>query len=309
MITTIPRLSGEEWQRWANQLLIRHYGPTEYQRIQDNDRGDAGIEGFTISNGHAYQAYGCEEPLSTSERYEKQRVKMTRDIAKFIGNHSILERIFGTVKITRWVLFVPYYDSKQIVLHASQKTSEVVNARLSYIAESFRVMVCQEDDFCVERDQLINAGIRTLQVSSSSASSEEVTSWALSNVGLSTTLDEKLRKLPTIQNAEHKKQFHHQILKWYLEGQSILEALRNYPDVYGQVISAKSHRENFLVMSTINGRTPQEILLSSVNELLKTLQDQVKELHSFSAEALAHEAVADWLLRCPLDFPEVRQNV
>jgi len=30
----------------------------------------------------------------------------------------------------------------------------------------------------------------------------------------------------------------------------------------------------------------------------------VRELHSFSAQDLAVEAVADWLMRCPLSFPE-----
>jgi hypothetical protein len=307
-MTHIPRLSGEEWQRWANQLLIRHYGPTEYQRVPDNDKGDAGIEGFTVSDGRAYQAYGCEEPVSTTDRYEKQRAKMTTDIGKFINNRSILERIFGAVKITRWVLFVPYYDSKQIVVHASNKTAEVFAARLTYVAESFRVMVCQEDDFCIERDQLINAGTKTLQVNVDPATTEQVTNWVSCHDGLSATLDEKLRKLPTIRNDEHRWQFHQKVLKWYLEGQSILDVLRKYPDVYGRVLKAKSHRENFLVMATINGSTPQEILSSSIEGLRETLQKEVRELHSFSAESLAHEAIADWLLRCPLDFPEVRQN-
>lgn len=307
-MTHIPRLSGEEWQRWANQLLIRHYGPTEYQRVQDNDKGDAGIEGFTVSGGHAYQAYGCEEPVSTTDRYEKQRAKMTTDIGKFINNRSILERMFGAVKITRWVLFVPYCDSKQIVVHASNKTAEVLAARLTYVAESFHVMVCQEDDFCIERDQLINAGTKTLQVNVDPATTEQVTNWVSCNDGLAATLDEKLRKLPTIRNDEHRWQFHQKVLQWYLEGQSILDALRKYPDVYGRVLKAKSHRENFLVMATINGSTPQEILSSSIDGLRETLQREVRELHSFSAESLAHEAIADWLLRCPLDFPEVRQN-
>jgi hypothetical protein len=98
------------------------------------------------------------------------------------------------------------------------------------------------------------------------------------------------------------------VLKWYLEGQEILEALRKYPEVFEKVLKAKSHRENFLVMATVSGNTPQEILTSSIQRLRETLQEQVRELHSFSAESLAHGAVADWLLRCPLDFPEVTQN-
>jgi hypothetical protein len=300
----IPRLSGEEWQNWANKLLTCHYGPTEYQKVPDNDKGDAGIEGFTISDGHAYQAHGCEEPLSTTDRYEKQRDKMTRDINKFIENRSILEKIFGTVKITRWALFVPYWDSKEIVAHASKKTTEVIEARLPYVADTFRVVVCQEEDFVTERDQLINSGNKTLQLRAEPATPEQVTKWVSSNDGLTATLEDKIRRLPTIRNDIDRRSFREKMLKWYLEGQEILEALREYPDVYAKVVEAKSHRANFLVMATVSGNAPQEILSSSIEGLLETLQREVKELHTFSAESLAHEAVADWLLRCPLDFPE-----
>jgi len=296
MSAYISRLCGEEWQRWANQLLICHYGPTEYQKVPDNDKGDAGIEGFTISEGHAYQAYGCEEPLSTTERYEKQRDKMTTDISKFINNRSALQKIFGTVRITRWALFVPYCDSKELIGHASKKTSEVLDKKLPYVGDTFRVVVCQEEDFCIARDQLINAATTS------------VTDWISSNDSLAATLDDKLRKLPTLRNNEGRRRFHEAVLRWYLEGQQILEALRTYPDVYEKTLKAKSHRENFLVMATVSGSSPQEILTSSIQDLLETLQREVRELHRFSAEALAHEAVADWLLRCPLDFPEVVQN-
>jgi hypothetical protein len=99
MTAHITRLSGEDWQNWANKILAVHHGPTEYQQIPDHDRGDAGLEGYTLGNGYAYQAYGCEEPISTADRFEKQRDKMTKDIGKFIGNRPILTRIFGTVQI------------------------------------------------------------------------------------------------------------------------------------------------------------------------------------------------------------------
>lgn len=309
MTAQSPRLSGEDWQHWANKLLTCHYGPTEYQTVQDNDKGDAGIEGFTISDGHAYQAYGCEEPLSTTERFEKQRNKMTKDVGKFINNRKILEKIFGTVKITRWVLFVPYCDSKEIVAHASKKTAEVLAAQLPYVSSDFRIKVCEEDDFPIARDQLINAAIKALQIHADPATPENVTEWASSNTGLAKTLDDKLKKLPTISSDDHRREFHEKVLKWYLEGQTIMDALRKYHDVFEKVLKAKSHRENYLFMATVSGNTPQEILTSSIQELQGTLQKQVRELHSISSEALAFGTVADWLLRCPLDFPEVKQNV
>lgn len=121
MTVAIKRLSGKEWQHYANQLLRLHYGQRDYQPVPDRHHGDGGIEGFSISDGCAYQAYGCDEPISVAERYEKQRDKMTEDIVKFISNKKILQSIFGDIKISRWILFVPSYDSKDIVSHAAKK--------------------------------------------------------------------------------------------------------------------------------------------------------------------------------------------
>ncbi|MEO8052201.1 MAG: hypothetical protein ABI833_17460 [Acidobacteriota bacterium] len=309
MFAQISRLCGDEWQDWANKLLTCHYGPTNYQRVPDNDKGDCGIEGFCVQSGHAYQAYGCEgEPLKTNDRYEKQRKKMTEDIAKFIKNRAMLQRIFGSVMISRWVLFVPYYDSKEIVIHASNKTAEVVAAGLPYVTGSFRVTVCHEEDFVIERDQLIRAGATTLQLSAGRATPAEVTAWTSANDALASTLEGKLLRLPTLTSAADRAAFHEKVLRWYLEGQTILRALRTYPDVYEKVVNTKSHRENFLVMAAVVGGTPQQILASSLQDLRDALRNEVRELHSFSAESLAHEAVADWLLRCPLDFPTVATN-
>lgn len=304
MSAYVARLSGEEWQRWANKLLTRHYGPTEYQPVPDNDRGDAGIEGFTIAGGHCYQAFGCEEPIGTGARYQAQRKKMTTDVGKFIANRTVLAKIFGTTRITRWVLFVPYADSKEIIVHASTKTSEVVQANLPYVADGFRVIVSQEEDFSSERDQLLSSSDMTLSVTAEPSTAEAIAEWAATNDRLAATLLEKIQRLPTITDDVVRQQFHAKVLKWFLEGQSILEALRQYPEIYEKVLRAKAHRENLLVMTAVSGNSPQEILTTSIKQLYEALRLEVRELHSFSAENLAHEGVADWLLRCPLDFPE-----
>lgn len=305
MSAYVPRLSGEEWQRWANKLLTRHYGPTEYQVVPDNDRGDAGLEGFTVSSGHCYQAFGCEEPIGMAARYAKQRDKMTEDIGKFISNSALLIRIFGNTKIARWILFVPYADSKEIIAHASKKTDEVIAAKLPYVGDEFRVMVSQEEDFASERDDLLSIpSSRTLMFVVEKSTDEAIAEWEATNDRLATTLFGKIRRLPTLTSDIALQKFHATVLRWHIEGQSILEALRQYPETYQRVVQTKAHRENYLVMTAASGRSPQEILQISLQQLYEDLKAEVKELHSFSAEALAHEGVADWLLRCPLDFPE-----
>jgi hypothetical protein len=305
MSAYVPRLSGEEWQRWANKLLTRHYGPTEYQVVPDNDRGDAGLEGFTVTSGHCYQAFGCEEPISTPARYAKQRDKMTEDIRKFVSNRTLLVRIFGNIKIKRWVLFVPYADSKEIIAHASKKTDEIIAAKLTYVGDEFRVMVLQEEDFASERDDLMSIpSSRTLMFQVEKSSEEAIAEWEVTNDRLAKILFDKIRLLPTLTGDGMQQKFHATVLRWYIEGQSILEALRQYPETYQRVVQTKAHRENYLVMTAASGRSPQEILQLSLQQLYDDLKAEVKELHSFSAEALAHEGVADWLLRCPLDFPK-----
>jgi len=300
----IPRLSGEDWQNWANQLLTCHYGPTEYQRVPDNDKGDAGLEGFTFAAGHAYQAYGCEEPLSTQERYKKQRTKMSTDIGKFIKNQPVLSRIFGRVRITRWVLLVPYYDSKEIVAHAAIKTAEVLAAKLPYVAPDFAVKVCQEDEFATARDKVLSATPQGLQIDPGAVTADILSKWSAANTSLTETLDRKIKKLGSLRADDSRQQFKEKVLTWYLEGQTMLDDLRLYPQMYEQVIKAKAHKERFLAAKSLQDSSASDVFRQTVEELRQTLQEEVRSLHKFSAEALAYEAVADWLLRCPLDFPD-----
>jgi hypothetical protein len=299
---SVSHLSGKEWQLWANKLLMKHYGPAEYQPVPDHDRGDAGIEGFTVTSGHCYQAYGCVEPISTRARYIKQRDKITTDVAKFIANRPVFVRTFGPTVITRWVLFVPYADSKEIIVHASTKTAEVLSEHLPYVGEGFRVMVLQEQDFAAERDQLLSLPQTTLDFVVQPTTEEAIAAWAETNDRLAATLFEKIQRLPTLRNSTARQHFHQEVLKWYIEGQSILDALREYPETYKKVIQTKAHRENFLVVTTISGRSPQAILTTAINQLYADLKERVSEVGPYSAEQLAHEGVAGWLLRCPLDY-------
>ena len=303
-MANVARLSGDDWEAWANQLLSHHYGPTDYQRVPAKDRGDGGIEGFCRSKREAFQCYGCEEPISVEERYKKQRDKMTADISKFIENKSVLQALFGPLKMTRWVLFVPHFDSKEIVAHAAKKTKEVIDAGLSYVDDDFCVVVCQETDFAVARDQLINATTRGLKLQASPVTDEDVNAWTQSNDVMLSVLKGKIDKLPTLHNQVQRDAFVLKVLHWYLSGQTLLDRLREYPQVYEKVIETKSHREEFLAMGALHGSASNIVVLETIKDFKDTLKREAKELHEFCADQLAYEAVADWLIRCPLEFPE-----
>lgn len=298
-----PRLSGEQWQSWANQLLMAHYGPGEYQPVPDKDRGDAGIEGFSLS-GHAYQAYGPEdEPLATYERYERHRTKLTTDIKKFIDNRVVLGQLFGKIQISRWILLVPLCDSKEIIKHANKKTQEVHDAKLPYTTKDFRVMVQDEASFSTERNLLLNARVSSIVIDGGKTSEDEVMEWADKNDQLVKVIDDKATRLKTLPNDLSRATFRKDIIKVYLDGQNVLDELRKYPTAYEAVRKIKSDKEKYLSLeiASLRDANPQ-ILRKSLQELHDLIGD-IPGISNGLIDAIAWEAVSDWIIRCPLDFP------
>lgn len=303
MAVNVIRPSGDEWQNWANMLLTCHYGPAEYQRVPDNQKGDAGVEGFTVTEGHVYQCYGCEEPVSTTVRYQKQRDKMSADIKKFIDNKITLGQLFGATKVTRWLLFVPYCDSKDIVIHAQTKTAEVIAHNLPYVGSNFRIMVVAEDDFSNERKQLLS-NAPDIRLSIPPVDDQTVTNWATQNDQKVVTLEDKIKRMPTIATQDKRNIFRNQVLKWHIEGQELLSSLKNRPEIREKILEVKAHRENYLVTAcALSVVSPAEVMRDALSAMLSTLLAEVRGLSKLNLESLAHEAVSDWLLRCPLDFP------
>lgn len=304
MAASLVRLQGNDWQDWANQLLTLHYGPTEYLRVPDKHKGDAGIEGFALDKGHVYQSYGCEEPIGVAERYDKQRTKMTIDTKKFIDNKKVLTKLFGNKKISRWVLFVPLCDSKELIVHANKKTAEIKAEKLPYVTSDFEVTICDEGDFAIERKKLMALESEAISIAVDSSAVQDVDDWAEENDKLIEVIDEKVAKLKSLKTPEQRVDFRNKIIRWHIEGQDILDALKtSSPTTYEAVINVKSRREKYLVASAL-ASTPADQFKAALNELQESFRQDAKQLSKGSSEDLAYEAVADWMIRCPLDFVE-----
>lgn len=129
---------GGDWQRLFLSVL-REEHRDDLIPVPDHDRGDAGLEAYTLT-GSAFQCYSPQEPLSTGQRYAKQRDKMTVDVGKFIVNGPKLRPMFGTTKIKQWVLLVPVIDSRDLLKHATAQTARVRAAGLDYVDNEIHVV-------------------------------------------------------------------------------------------------------------------------------------------------------------------------
>jgi hypothetical protein len=306
------RLEGQDWQRWANKLLHCHYAKGDYQEVPDTDRGDAGIEGFT-TNGRVYQMYGPEGDLTVVQKHTKLRDKMTKDLVKFIANKDgKLSKLFGTTRIKRWILLVPSFDSKETVEHAAKKTQEILDACLPYVdPDDFKVILLAEDAFAKERAALLSHAVEGIDIQADSVGDSDIDGWSEddANVPRLEQLTGKTAKMPTLTSAEQRRKFEREVIRWWLEGQNVLDGLRDYPEAWEAIRRAKSEQEKYLQgHCMVTDQAPYALLKQALEQIEQAVSQQVHALAPGSRNAIAHEAVADWLLRCPLDFPEVMNN-
>ncbi|MBN2559487.1 MAG: hypothetical protein JXQ75_00965 [Phycisphaerae bacterium] len=304
MIGSTKTWDGDEWQTYIVRLLKLHHALGDFQEVPDRHQGDFGIEGFS-RDGCAYQCYATEEPLAVRDRFENQRDKITTDIKKFVDNRNDLVKLFGPTLIRRWFLVVPCFDSGPLVQHAEKKAAEVRQHALPYVAADFCITIVTDEEFAPERATLIHLGIERLQVDGRSPDPQEVARWAAQNSTLLKTLDDKIERMPGLSD-QRRQAFRSQMIQHYLKGQEVLDLLNTkYQEVFEAAIRNKGVRERFLETEClISDEAPSQLIRSTIQkfkaELLK-LDVMTEQM----AETLAHEAVADWLMRCPLDFPQL----
>ena len=296
--------SPEEWQEHIILLLKQRYGATGFQEIPDRDRGDHGLEGFA-RDGSAYQCYAAEEPLSTKGLYDKQRNKITKDINKFKNNQADLVKICGPTKISHWILVVPRWESKDLLKHAEKKAKEIRNANLPCVADDFFIHIATEDYFSVERQLVLDVGLAKIQVNPDELETTTIEDWSGEKDGLVKTLDSKIERLNSSSDKNEKLQLRNNFIRYYIEGQNVLEKLHfEYLNLYVAVKQLKTNRKKFLETSSqIPTGTPADTFNRALSEFKNELTDEVKGLSNNTIETLSYEAVSDWLLRCPLDFP------
>src|SRR4051812_17856470 len=109
--------SPDDWEEYCNGLFRERHGPTGYVRVPDRDRGDLGMEGYSMDGtGVIYQCYATEA-TEVGERYAKQRDKITKDLGKLVAKAERVAALLGDNVMGFWALVVPLYDSKELVIH------------------------------------------------------------------------------------------------------------------------------------------------------------------------------------------------
>lgn len=289
---------GNDWEDHCQRLLKKRYASPS------TTHGDYGLEGYAV-DGTGYQCYAAQEWADSKQLYEKQRNKITRDIGTFIANEKELVKILGAIKISLWNFVVPYWNNKDLLEHAKKKEATVRPLKLKHVGRDFRIAILTEEDFATEVQLLAHLNLYQFDVAAPPVAAADLASWMADKgkLELVANLSRKAALIGAGKSEEKKRKFEARMVAHYISGNTVLGRLQQeQPETYGRVIEYKVSRENNLEAETYStNKVPAQFLEATLQQYRSELTD-VPGISPRVAESLAHEAVSDWLLRCPMDF-------
>jgi hypothetical protein len=294
-----------EWELHVFGLLQDRHGPLNVQKVPARHKGDHGLDYYSLAHRVTYQCHAVQEPCEVADRAEKQKAKITTDLKKFCTRQVELLAMFGDVKMDRWVLTVPLHDSAQVNAHATTKTKEVKRLGLPYTSSVFQVMIQDLNSFDADSRSARAMQRRSIAIPSRPASPQEIEEWSKSSNPLVHKLTSKLRKRAGTDAPSELEASVNEVVGWFLARENAFEDLRlNAPQLHETLSAAISRRATRLRLS---GPSPDgsahEVLRAELDELTAELLLSVPNFALSSAHQLALGTLADWLMRCPLDFP------
>lgn len=299
-----PSWTRKEWEDYCLRLLQHRYAIGELQPVPSFDRGDYGIEAFS-TDGCAYQCYAAEA-LSTAALYKAQRGKMNDDLKKFVRNQAGFKKLLGDIIVQNWIFLVPELRSKQLIEYAAGKQQEIRNLQLPYADPEFRITILTDDAFARERALLIHSGAQVVHLPELPVPPATVDAWLgdPAHDPLSATLADKISRIPTLATVAQREMFRREMIRRFITGQNLLEQVRSYsPETWEDIVEVISSRENVLrTDQVLSGHPPTRFLEHTRSDLVARFGKRAPGLSGENLDTLALEAIAEWMVRCPLDF-------
>jgi len=293
---------GDEWQAFALQLVQRRHGPENVQIVPDSVSGDAGLEFFTIS-GCLYQCYAPEEVSDVKKAASAMKAKAGRDIPKLVKNKDKIAPILSGVVAKRWILLSPFLDNKDVVADVRKRGVAVKAEGLSFLAPGFEALCHSQEDFAGEIEQLKALSLGP-PLSVDMPSSSDVSAAGETSIGA--RIDAKLGRAfgagaKSTQIAQRRDAY----IKANLYRENALEQLRqNHSALWERAFQTLEAEETRLIAVGATSTIPAEQLQASTQRIEESLTKALPALLSGVVTQIAVGTVSDWLIRCPLDFPE-----
>lgn len=290
---TTPEFEGSEWEEFCRQALARKYG-VAWQKIPSKNQGDWGLEGFVRGEGIVVQCF-ADDSVSHSDRTRKQKGKLTSDIPKLRKYSDALSARLHMIVHT-YLFLVPSFDEKELLKHADVKAELARSWGLQWIDANFAISI-HDIDFLSEEWQALRGGLRpVLEI-------DEPENPVEPDGELVATLVRKLEAIPRLAaNPDQAHTWQQDLLVDFVRGSGLLLKLDDLnPDYADRITRIIDGRESRLARRT-TATEPVDDLNRLTSELADAIHRDLTSIDDGDVLSIAGRTVADWLMRCPLEY-------
>jgi len=306
IITEHGTFVGSSWEEFCQLCFKLKYESEGYQEMPAW-QGDYGIEGFTRT-GKVFQCYCPDTDYPPDKLYEEQRDKITKDLNKLIQYEMQLSSYLKSIKIKEWIFVTPEYKKKDLVKHCQDKAIEYRSKSCSILDNSFDVLVHDIGFYTAQIPIVKGYKQRKVDINpKESTSDSDITDW-------------KAQQIPYVENAirKHGLRFdsnaksleikvntltQHSIAD-FLNGNILIRQWQEYyQEDYERFIRLVSEFEKKVIEKCMFGHLNNNELYNEIqSELKEKLKTTFQILDPLMVDRLSNQVMADWILRCPIDF-------
>ena len=303
MAGVINQWDPNDWEEFSHSLLHARHGVLNVHKVPADHQGDLGVDYYCVSDLVIYQCYAVTEPVHIDVRAQRQKDKITTDLRKLVRGAAEVSKLLLGAQLKAWVLLVPNHDSKDVNLHCAKKTADMRALNMPLLDASFEVLVQDQSHFPGKALQEAMAGLANLSLNVPAPTPQELQDWEAGSPDLLVNAAAKLGKRvsgPAVGVAVA------QGVEAFLLGNVLIDALRrSAPDLHDKVAAAIQRRARTLNFAGPQGGTlPSNILHSEIAALTSAIKESAPTLSDANAQEIALGKISEWIMRCPLDFPD-----
>lgn len=304
-ITKYGKFDGNSWEDTCQICFKQKYGD-QYREIKASP-GDFGIEGFT-SSGKVFQCYSPNENYDSKKLFEKQRDKITKDLKKLITYQEKLKDYLGDTKIKQWIFVSPKIGTHELIKHCTTKTIEYRNHTLSILDNEFEV-TAQDIQFLLPHLKIALQDVSPKVDFTGNVSGEDTINYKDSQGDL---VENSIRKhtqrfngVPNVNNIDKKvDNFTDKTIRHFLDGKQILDNwFAVYPNDFERFLRLISQIEEHVSETCAFPTNDNNERYKGIQKMLETkIRNNFSALSEPMIIDLSNHVIADWILRCPINF-------
>ena len=300
MSSFIDNLSPKEWEVFCEDMLRQHFGTKNFYTVPDQDRGDLGLEFFTVE-GTLFQCYYPEQGIEMSLYKKRVQKKINDDLKKLKNNEVEIKKLLDDIFIHQWVLLTPENKSKDFIAYCNKKKKELIKKNISYIdADKFSVKIETADSYKEGKLYAQMVFSKAIDIPLLQVSKNDKNIWKIGNAKFSNNITKKTTKLM----GNESENFQDRVVSKYIQIEKFLEQLRtDHPNLHELIEdTARAQLQSIQEDSLFEDELDKTFVKNIVAGNSKAFAKHSNLMCDKNMQSLSFGYLSKWLAECYMDF-------